>query len=55
MYLLLESHLCPPVSLSSEAEAAVSTFWCWDAEDAVWNKLTGKEAYDGEPKKLFED
>ncbi|OAQ79337.1 hypothetical protein VFPFJ_09823 [Purpureocillium lilacinum] len=46
MYLLLESHLCPPVSLSSEAEAAVSTFWCWDAEDAVWNKLTGKEAYD---------
>ena len=55
MYLLLESQLCPPGSLSSETEAAVSTFWCWDAEDAVPKKLADKEAYDSELRKLFED
>jgi hypothetical protein len=48
MYFLLEGHLCPPGSLSTSVERAVSQFWCENPEAVVGAKLAEREEYDAE-------
>jgi hypothetical protein len=53
MYFLLEGHLCPPGSLSTSVERAVSQFWCENPEAVVRAKLADREEYDAELKRVF--
>jgi hypothetical protein len=53
MYFLLESHLCPPGSLSTSVERAVSQFWRDDSETVVQTKLSDRKAYDDELRLVF--
>ena len=53
MYFLVESHLCPPGSITTKAERYISRFWHPDAEDLVQKKLADKEAYEEELKAMF--
>ena len=55
MYLLLERHLCPPGTLSIQAERILSMFWSSGSEDIVRKKLADKQAYDDELRKLFRE
>lgn len=55
MYILLERHLCPPETLSTEAERILSRFWSRDSEDVVQKKLADKEAYNDELRRLFRE
>ncbi|KAK4040825.1 hypothetical protein C8A01DRAFT_45934 [Parachaetomium inaequale] len=53
MYFLIESHLCPPGSLSTNVERAVSQFWRHDSETVVQMKLADRKDYDGELRRVF--
>lgn len=53
MYYLLETHLYPPNSLSTEAEKFLSRFWCRNSEDVVQKKIADKQAYDDQVRKMF--
>lgn len=53
MYYLLETHLYPPKSLSTETEKCLSRFWCRDSEDVVQKKMADKQAYDDQVRKMF--
>ncbi|KAL2213275.1 hypothetical protein CC79DRAFT_1299223 [Sarocladium strictum] len=53
MYFLVESHLCPPGSITSKAERHISRFWRPDAEEMVQKKLADKETYEQDLRALF--
>ncbi|KHN96559.1 Aminoglycoside phosphotransferase [Metarhizium album ARSEF 1941] len=55
MYYLVQTHLCPPKSLSVEAEECLSRFWCGDSEAVVRKKMADKQAYDDQVRKLFSE
>lgn len=53
MYFLVESHLCPPGSITTKAERYISQFWHHDSEEIVQRKLADKQAYEEELRALF--
>jgi hypothetical protein len=53
MYLLVEAHLYPPRSLSTEVERTLSKFWCRNSEDVVQKKVADKQAYNEELRRMF--
>jgi hypothetical protein len=50
LYLLLEAHLCP--SLSLKEDKLLSRFWCEGPEGVVRKKVAEKQAYDQELRRL---
>ncbi|KAI1126236.1 hypothetical protein F5Y10DRAFT_216389 [Nemania abortiva] len=55
MYLLLDSHLVPPQSLTQQATRIISRFWSRNSNEVVQMKLADKKAYDEELRELFSE
>lgn len=53
MYFLLEDHLCPAGSPSTDAERILSQLWCEDPEAVVRTKLAERKDYDAQLRCVF--